>query len=163
MKKLFENIYDYIHNLFLPREHKKNIKKTKQLIKTIQKISSDENGYAKAIGYLRKIDPFLFEELIMTALQNQGYRIKRNMKYTGDGGFDGNVRIDGRWNAIQCKRYKDSINPAHVKEFSELTEYGLFVHTGRTGDKSREHARDTKIRFISGSLLIDLIINKTKV
>lgn len=162
MKSMIENIYDFIYNLGLPIKHKYNIKKTKSLISTIKKISATEGGYAKSIVYLRKIDPFLFEELIMTALQNQGHRIKRNKKYTGDGGFDGNVRIKGVWHAIQCKRYANSINPSHVKEFTELTKYGLFVHTGRTGNKSHEYCVDTDIKFISGSYLIDLILGKSE-
>ncbi len=157
MKKLFENIYDFFYVITLKKSHKYNIKKSKELIEKIKQISEEENGYAKAIGYLRKIDPFLFEELILTALQNKGHRIKRNRRYTGDGGFDGNVRIDDVWHGIQCKRYKDSINPKHVQEFCNQTEHGLFVHTGRTGDKSREHASNTNIKFVSGSLLIELI------
>lgn len=163
MPNLFEKIYDFFYNLQLPKSHKYNIKKSKEIIDKIKYIAVDEIGYAKSISYLRKIDPFLFEELIMTALQIQGHRIKRNMKYTGDGGFDGNVRINNQWFAIQCKRYQNAINPAHVKEFLELTDYGLFVHTGRTGDKSRAYASNSNIKFISGSLLIDLITNKRQI
>lgn len=153
-------LLNFFTNFNLPREHKWNIKQSKKIIKTIKRISQEENGIAKSIGYLKKIDPYVFEELVLTAYQNKGHRIKRGRSYSGDGGFDGHVQFDKIWYGVQCKRYKGSINPAHVKEFVQITEYGIFVHTGRTGETSKEATVGTNIKFISGQKLIDLITNK---
>lgn len=114
------------------------------------------------LNYLRKINPYVFEELLLTALERQGHRIQRNRRYGGDGGLDGQVWIDGQRFLIQAKRYGRAITPAHVAEFGALVRRercrGLFVHTGRTGPKSRaELARLPEIELLSGQRLLALL------
>ncbi|NDJ26170.1 hypothetical protein GS682_32290 [Nostoc sp. B(2019)] len=64
-------------------------------------------------------------------------------------------------NLIQAKRYKDSINPVHVEEFGQLiasrgARGGYFVHTGWTGNKSRDWLRRySLIQVMSGQKLVD--------
>lgn len=63
---------------------------------------------------------------------------------------------------IQAKRYARTITPAHVVAFGALVRRercrGLFIHTGRTGLKSREaQSASPCIEFISGQRLLDLI------
>ena len=59
--------------------------------------------------YLRKINPYVFEELLLLAFERRGMRVIRNSRYSGDGGLDGQVLIDGeRW-LIQAKRYGRTI------------------------------------------------------
>nr|WP_225226253.1 restriction endonuclease [Komarekiella delphini-convector] len=89
---------------------------------------------------MRKIDPFVFEELLLTCFERQGYNIRRNKRYTGDGGVDGCIWLHGSLYLVQAKRYKDAINPVHVEEFAQVIARrgaagGYFVHTGRAGDK----------------------------
>lgn len=111
--------------------------------------------------YLRGVNPFVFEEMILTAIKRQGFKIQRNKRYTGDGGIDGRCFINGKEYLIQAKRYKGHINPAHVIEFSaickRLGKKGLFVHTGKTGAKSKRVAVNTNLEIISGDRLIKLL------
>lgn len=119
-------------------------------------------GDGQRLNYLRKINPYVFEELLLTAFERRGYRIKRNRQYSGDGGLDGQVWIDGQRYLIQAKRYARAITPAHVAEFGALVRRercrGLFVHTGRTGPKSRiELTRFPEIALLSGQPLLNLL------
>ena len=119
-------------------------------------------GNGQRLNYLRKVNPYVFEELLLTAFELRGYRIKRNRRYSGDGGLDGQVWIDGQCYLIQAKRYARTITPAHVAAFGALVRRercrGLFIHTGRTGLKSREAQNASpNIEFISGQRLLDLV------
>ena len=146
--------------------HKHNWKKA---IQTIEKLNSfsGENIEGRQLSYLRKIDPFVFEEVLMYSMKMKGLNVIRNKRYTGDGGIDGKV-IDKKGNKylIQAKRYKSYINLAHVKEFGELvqkskwTKKGLFIHTGKTGKGVYTELKNYPIQIVSGKKLIDLINNK---
>lgn len=111
---------------------------------------------------LRAMDPLAFEELLLEAFERRGHRVIRNRRYTGDGGIDGEVIIDGeRW-LIQAKRYRDAIRPEHVSDFAQLCatrrRRGLFIHTGRTGGMSRAVVdRATGIEIVSGQRLLALL------
>nr|WP_310615779.1 restriction endonuclease [Pantoea cypripedii] len=117
---------------------------------------------AARIIWLRRMNPYVFEEMLLTALSRQGLRIQRNLSYSGDGGADGQVWINGRRWLIQAKRYSATISAAHVSAFGLLTARegcpGLFVHTGRTGEVSREaFRRYDGITLISGQSLLWLL------
>lgn len=119
-------------------------------------------GDGQRLNYLRKINPYVFEELLLIAFEHRGYPIKRNRRYSGDGGLDSQVWIDGQRYLIQAKRYARTITPAHVAAFGELVRRegcrGLFVHTGRTGLASRaELARIPEIELVSGQQLLNLL------
>lgn len=119
-------------------------------------------GDAQRLNYLRKINPYVFEEILLLALSRQGLTVMCNPSYSGDGGLDGKVWIDGSRYLIQAKRYSRAINPAHVEAFAALVKRercrGLFIHTGRTGDKSRLHCtRAGAFDFISGQPLLCLL------
>jgi len=51
------------------------------------------NTAQEQITHLRSVNPYVFEEMILTALKQRGYPIKRNQRYSGDGGIDGQVII----------------------------------------------------------------------
>lgn len=142
--------------------HKHNVKKSKKMIKKVGKIK-DPN---KQITYLRKIDHFLFEEVVLSALQSMGFKIKRNSAYTGDGGIDGQVKIKGKWYLIQSKRYSNYIDKTHVEEFANVCKKrrqpGLFIHTGKTGkETSLVFQSSRNIHCVSGHLL-SLMFDKKK-
>ena len=111
--------------------------------------------------YLRGLSEFVFEDMVMSALEQHGFKIIRNKRYTGDGGIDGRAYLNGQHYLIQSKRYRKYINPAHVFDFSEDCERrkgkGLFVHTGKTGTMSKEIACNTDVEIISGSKLLRLL------
>ena len=124
---------------------------------------------AQIFTYLRKIDPFTMEELILTVLdKREDIRIERNKKYTGDFGVDGRFYIlkDNTKPLkciIQAKRYSSFINPKHLKEFAnqiheENAYLGFFIHTGKTSKNSFAFAKSiNNLEIISGQRLIKLI------
>lgn len=117
---------------------------------------------AARMVWLRKMNPYVFEELLLTALARQGLRIRRNTSYSGDGGVDGQVWINGQRWLIQAKRYGATISSAHVSALGQLAEKegcrGLFIHTGRTGDVSRDAFRCYPwISLVSGQTLLMLL------
>lgn len=118
------------------------------------------------ITHLRGVDPFVFEEMILTAIKRHGHKIQRNKRYTGDGGIDGRCTINGQDFLVQAKRYKAHINPQHVVEFAAIckrqNKRGLFVHTGKTGAKSKSVAKSTNLEMISGQRLLNLLLNQPK-
>lgn len=141
------------------RHHRRMLRQADHSLDRIRDISTTRPG--AALLYIRKMHPHAVEELVLTAAESAGHKIKRNERYTGDGGLDGQVMINGTWHLIQTKRYGTSINPVHVRDFVELCQRrrqpGLFIHTGRTGDKSHQHADNHIIRFVSGDSLLNLI------
>lgn len=136
--------------------HRIYINQARKILKKLQSFNHD----GEKISYLRKIDPFVFEELILCAYESHGHSIIRNKRYTGDGGIDGQVIIDGQLTLIQAKRYSSHINARHVKDFSMICHRrgvrGVFIHTGKTGEKSYRNTQSS-VRIISGSKLLELL------
>ena len=154
---LFINFFPVRRNI----KHKKNIKTAKKIYKRINEITKTNKGWI--FTYLRKIDPFVFEELILYSFRQKGYKIKRNKKYTGDGGIDGKVIINNQTYFIQVKRYTDFINPRHVEDFAALCKKnnvnGYFIHSGKTGQKSYNiKFQFQNIEIISGNKFYELIL-----
>lgn len=114
------------------------------------------------LTYLRKVDPLVFEELILEALERSGHEVTRNKRYTGDGGIDGRAVINGTPYLIQSKRYSGHVSKKHVMEFAALLERhscrGLFCHTGRTGQFSKDlHHSHSLLTIVSGRRLLNLL------
>jgi len=130
-----------------------------QQLKRLKRINTPE----KQLSHLRGVNPFVFEEMILTAIKKDGHKIKRNKKYTGDGGIDGQAQIKNVDYLIQAKRYKKHINAAHVQEFAIIcqkqSKRGLFVHTGKTGAKSHQIAKKYNLEIISGNKLLNMLNN----
>ncbi len=85
------------------------------------------------------MNPYAFEELLLTCCHEQGWEIERNFKYSNDGGLDGRVTIAGRLYLIQAKRYRGYINPKHIHDFNQVIQQeeafgGFFIHSGKTGE-----------------------------
>ena len=157
-KEIELNIFKY----FIKRSrHNKNYRTAKKISK---KINSQDFLYDSMIlSYLRKIDPFVFEELLLYTFRQRRMKTYRNKRYTGDGGIDGKVRIDGYIYYIQAKRYQDYINLQHVIEFNELckrfNKQGFFIHTGKTGEAAGRigKSEQSNIQIVSGQKLIDFL------
>ncbi|WP_081630735.1 restriction endonuclease [Thioalkalivibrio sp. ALE16] len=129
--------------------------RTRERVREIARAS----GWKSAIGYLRKIDPLVFEEFVLTGFEMRGHRVRRSQRYSGDGGIDGRVFLHGEWWLIQSKRYAASIRPEDVREFARVCEReaarGFFVHTGRTGPQSRRaFRRNPAIQVLSGRQMV---------
>lgn len=136
--------------------HKRNIKTADYVLDKLALIHNP----AKQFAYLRKVDPFVYEEMIMTAIKRYDHKIIRNKKYTGDGGIDGKAVINGVKTIIQAKRYSSYIANKDVEEFSslcrKLKSKGIFVHTGKTGRKPRE-STNPNVDILSGRRMLDLL------
>lgn len=111
---------------------------------------------------LRAMDPLGFEELLLDSFKRRGHKVIRNQRYSGDGGIDGQVVIDGAIWLIQANRYADTIRPEHAVAFEALCRSegrrGLFIHTGRTGAQSRAAiGQGSLVQIISGRALLALL------
>ncbi|MBU2750509.1 restriction endonuclease [Acidithiobacillus thiooxidans] len=138
--------------------------------------------FARRIAYLRKLDPLVFEELVLDGFKRKGFIVERGTRYSGDGGLDGKVFRDNHWIGIQCKRYKGTIQTAHVEQFArDLSRFGLtegyFVHTGKTPLAVRRNIAVCKtavcrtdgletgchqIVMLSGRNLVDFLTNSIR-
>ncbi len=146
--------------------HKYNWKKAINIKRKLDEFKG-EGLNARKLNYLRKIDPFVFEELLLYSFKQNGAKIIRNKRYTNDGGIDGKVIDEKGKSLIQAKRYSNHINLKHVKEFSNLittdkwANHGYFIHTGRTGKGVYQAIGSGNITLISGEKLINLISKNT--
>lgn len=151
---------------FLSR-HNRNIRTAKRVLKKIRAFEGNDKN-ARIFGYLRKIDPFVFEELLLQAFKDKGFKIRRNKRYTGDGGIDGIVFTEsGHPCLIQAKRYKGYINKKHLQDFvaliQETSAYGFFIHTGKTGKGSKKEVMfNENIEVVSGQKLIQFLTDTPK-
>ncbi|HHB7050263.1 TPA: restriction endonuclease [Klebsiella pneumoniae] len=119
-------------------------------------------GNGQRLAYLRKINPYVFEELLLLAFERQGYAVIRNTSYSGDGGLDGQVIIGDQKYLIQAKRYGRAITPSHITRFGALLRHhhcqGFFIHTGRTGQLSRALLQNhPHVHLVSGQKLLALL------
>lgn len=119
-------------------------------------------GDGQRLSYLRKINPYVFEELLLTAFERRGYRIQRNPRYSGDGGLDGQVWQGEQRYLVQAKRYARHVHAAHIAAFGRLVRSehcrGYFIHTGRTGAGCRaELKRFPEVELLSGQTLLALL------
>lgn len=111
------------------------------------------------------MNPYAFEELLLTCCHERGWKIERNFKYSNDGGIDGRVTIAGKLYLIQAKRYSSHINPQHIRNFHQVIQKakatgGFFIHTGKTGEMSKELLREYQISLLSGQRLVNFVLGK---
>lgn len=119
----------------------------------------------KALGILRKMNPYAFEELLLTCCHEQGWEIERNFRYSNDGGLDGRVTIAGKLYLIQAKRYRGYIKPQHIHDFNQVIKQekaygGFFIHSGKTGELANQLLREYQISLLSGQRLVDFVLGQ---
>ena len=121
---------------------------------------------SKQLAHLKTVNPYVFEEMILTALQRRGHRVVRNLRYSHDGGIDGQALIRGRHYLIQAKRYNRHINPAHVEHFVQICRKrrrrGLFVHTGVVSERSTRIARKGRVEIIGDEYLLKILLRRRR-
>ncbi len=144
--------------------HKIRMKQAKRVFARLQCADFQENG-GRLFAYVRAIDPFVFEELLLLAFKARGLKVIHNRRYTGDGGIDGVVVLPNKQRyAIQAKRYKDHVNAQAIKNFAtDLTRHscsgGFFIHSGKSG-ASVYHNLPSNVTMISGGNLYRLLVFK---
>ena len=158
-RSLFAKLRFFIWINFIVKKatHKRCLRQANRILKILNQ-DEFKKYPGKLFAYLREIDPFAFEELLLLSFKSRGFKVKHNLAYTGDGGADGQVIFpDGsRW-LIQAKRYENHINPQHVKSLSNLVcrlraDGGIFIHTGKTGESAYQHLGDNVVLLSGGNL-----------
>lgn len=153
-------LFNWVRLIGLP-DHRRRVRRARRALHTIQTMQGTAVE-ARLFSYLRKIEPLVFEELVLCAIEQAGALVKRNLRYSGDGGIDGRAWIPGAgWCAIQAKRYGTYICPGHVKEFHmamkrEGLEWGIFAHCGRSGPAVFGQLNG-HILLLSGQHLVDMV------
>lgn len=139
-----------------PRKKEKwRIRSAKKWLKDFRS-NADKYNSLQRFNYIRKVDHFLWEYILMRCFEERGYSIIYT-PLTRDGGSDGFVTINGEFIVIQAKRYKGRIAKADVVKLNNLVKSnkrfkkGLFIHTGKSSDPIIEyfHANE-KLEQISG-------------
>lgn len=116
--------------------------------------------------YLRQVGPLIFEEVVLSALEDAGFLVLRNRSYSGDGGVDGAFWSPALgWYAVQVKRYRSHIDRRHLLDLEDAIrrmgfDGGVFVHTGRSGRGVYDLLRKDGIILLSGDRLIDLVVHR---
>jgi restriction system protein len=145
--------------------HRRRIAASRRLLHTLRGFTGEGVG-GRVFAYLRTVDPLLYEETVLSTLEDAGAIVLRNLRYTGDGGIDGRCWLPGqgiRPLAIQCKRYGSAVAPKHVGEFCRAVADGrfaggLFVHCGRTGPLSYDALRGRSVHLVSGQVMLNLML-----
>lgn len=143
--------------------HMRNVRRSRRVLRTVRGFK-EPDSHARSLAYLRAVDPLLFEEVVMSALEDAGLMVLRGTRYSGDGGIDGAVWLPKRgWYAVQCKRYRGHIWPAHVWTFGAAVargkyDGGLLVHTGRSGTGLYPQLDACHIGLLSGERLLLLML-----
>jgi restriction system protein len=134
-------------------------KKYRRMARKSLRVCYEIQEPAQRMMYLKSVSPYVFEEMILTNLRKHGYLIKRNKKYSGDGGIDGRYkksRFQG-WRLIQAKCYSGSVSRQHLVEFEKVCTKnrtrGIFIHTGRT-PKHPGILKTSYVQIISGGKLL---------
>lgn len=152
----------YLLTKYIKKEKKSHTWRKKSAKKFLETIKNIEHT-GQLITYLRKIDAFVLEEMVLSILESrEDINIERNSRYTGDGGIDGKfVLLTNNTNKkgyIQVKRYSSYINNKDVEKFliqieNNNIDVGLFIHTGKSGKKTYQYLGN-KVKLISGDKLM---------
>ena len=141
-------------------KHKSTLKQAKRYYKLALNIHNP----AKKISFLKTLNhqPFVFEEMVLLALKSKGFVVKRNDRYTGDGGIDGTAYRNQYTYIIQCKCYGKcrTIKTSDVLDLERLCTgknvKGLFIHTAKTPIKTLKSNMYPNVEIISGKKLVEL-------
>ena len=91
--------------------------------------------------------------------------MERNISYSNDGKLDRRIIITLKLCLIQAKRYRGYINPQHIHDFNQVIQRekahgGFFIHTGKTGELSKQLLREYQISLLSGQRLVDFVLGQ---
>lgn len=130
--------------------------------------TEDEEHSIGLINIIQNLSPLGFEKLCKRLLTEIGITEITITGGTGDQGIDGKgiVKLNDVVSlniVFQCKRYKETVSPHHVRDFRGAMqgrgEKGLIITTGRfTKEAKNEANRDgvTPIELIDGARLVEL-------
>jgi restriction system protein len=132
-------------------------------------INSPSNYREQIIQLLLSLPAKGFERLAQRILRESGFTQVVVTGQSGDGGIDGNgtLQINPLLSfkvLFQCKRYKETVAPTHVRDFrgamAGRADKGIILTTGTfSAEARREASRDgvPPIELIDGEKLVDLL------
>lgn len=142
---------------------------TKKAEPKFESISTEEEEHSIGlIGLIQNLPASGFEKLCKRLLTEIGINEIVITGGSGDQGIDGKgvVKLNDVVSlniVFQCKRYKETVSPHHVRDFRGAMqgrgEKGLIITTGRfTKEAKAEGSRDgvTPIELIDGNRLVEL-------
>ena len=154
--------YFWLRLIVRKKSHRRRIIQAGRLFKKFKQPEFKSHP-GKFFAYIKTIDPFVFEELLLLTFKSRGFKVIRNKRYTGDGGIDGIIILPSKQRiALQAKRYQNHINVQHIKDFAAILKNhncnaGYFIHCGKSGPSV--YAQMPKnITLISGANLHRLLV-----
>lgn len=159
---LFKSVQDLV------KKTSTSIKPKKPELKFESTTTEDEEHSLGLINIIQALPPNGFEKLCKRLLIEIGINDITITGGSGDQGIDGKglVKLNDVVSlniVFQCKRYKETVSPHHVRDFRGAMqgrgEKGLIITTGRfTKEAKSEASRDgvTPIELIDGDRLVDL-------
>lgn len=132
-------------------------------------VDAGEDWKVQLLRCLMEMPPDAFERLAQRVLREAGFVNVHVTGRPGDGGIDGTgiYRLSPLVSFptfFQCKRYRGSVSPGHVRDFRGAMagrgDKGLLITTGSFSKDARQEAtRDgaQPIELIDGDLLCDLL------
>jgi restriction system protein len=159
------SLFKKVHSTFQQYKKIKQIGPSKE---TDEAIVEDEAHGVSLLNILRNLSPNGFEKICKRLLSEVGIHDVQITGGSGDQGIDGTgvIKVNevvGFTIIFQCKRYKDSVVPHHVRDFRGTmqgrADKGIIITTGRfTAEAKREAVRDgvPPVELIDGERLISL-------
>jgi restriction system protein len=161
-----------VYNLFKKVQDSVKKSDSNTIKKEVPKFESipteDEEHTISLINLIQSLSASGFEKLCKRLLTEIGINEIIITGGSGDQGIDGKgvVKLNDVVSlniVFQCKRYKESVSPHHVRDFRGAMqgrgEKGLIITTGRfTKEAKSEASRDgvTPIELIDGNRLVEL-------
>ena len=133
-----------------------------------EEIVADEAHGEALLNILKNLSPAGFERICKRLLSEVGIHDVQITGGSGDQGIDGTgvIKVNevvGFTIIFQCKRYKDSVVPHHVRDFRGTmqgrADKGIIITTGRfTSEAKKEAVRDgvPPIELIDGERLVSI-------
>lgn len=161
-------IYEMFKKVQTTYQNEKKIKPEKTIEDTDDVVVEDEAHGETLLSILKSLSPEGFEKICKRLLSEVGIHDVQITGGSGDQGIDGTGVIKVNevvgFNIIfQCKRYKDSVVPHHVRDFRGTmqgrADKGIIITTGRfTSEAKKEAVRDgvPPIELIDGERLVAL-------
>ena len=116
---------------------------------------------------LRDISPYLFEEIIISALQHHDFTVTRYSTYSGPGGLDGTFTCERGRFILHAKCNRGNVSGVHIRRLGQAIKRrrangGLLIHTGRTPPTAYKLIKPgSPIIILSGERLADLMRGET--
>jgi restriction system protein len=162
-KKLNE---DDVYNLM--KSVQESVKKSPIVASKKSEEKFEDTSSVKLLNLIQNLPPAGFEKLCKRLLTEIGINEITITGGSGDQGIDGKgiVKLNDVVSlniVFQCKRYKETVSPHHVRDFRGAMqgrgEKGVIITTGRfTKEAKNEASRDgvTPIELIDGDRLVEL-------